>query len=328
MKSLQNFGMGTPGANVRTTPFSAFSYKTYGGAGYHSFFSGGISSTQNMSFPNSSDQIIEINSLALQSSINLAAYNSSDHLLITKNDKVLLKIPLWEICPKSLSYSAASGSFKSYVLDFKRFINPIIVNGADNFKIQLYFSTAGTYIIHLRGKKYSKLSAFEYNEKGKAANVLEKNDFTLYHQKTIATGSNSILNSESNENLYSKLLPLSNRESFVLNAIEIACSSAALTAAEIATAEGEILSYSNELKILVNNVEVLKTSDINLYSYVFYEVPSNYTTSFKHSKYILDQQIIFPSNANVQIYFNAGARTKAPTANIFMFKGELIREVM
>lgn len=324
MKTLQNFGMVTPGANVRNVPFHAFSYKSWDSSKTYSFFSGGISATQNASFPNSDDQIIVVNEIGLSGFEGYLSSNS--YLTITKNDKVICKFSAQELCSKNISFTHAGGSYIEKKNKYKKLLNPIIINGNDNIKFNAFINANGVNpVLYLRGEKFNKLSAFSFDER-KNKNI-EKNDFTLFHYKTIATGNNLLFINEPTEANYSKLLPLGSRESFVLNALEIAGTANLASEVDIITAAQEMDSYTNELKILVNNTEIFRTSDVEVNSYLFNLSASYLATHYREGGIILPKPIVIPSNSSIDVIYTAGARTKAFTSTLFMLKGELIKEV-
>lgn len=323
MKNIKDFGYGGAAYGLKKTPFFAFSQFAYTAIKYYNFFSGGITALNSLSFPNSDDQILSIEEIGFDYGNHTA--NTSDFFQILKNDKVIFRCPIWELVSKDVIARIATITLKDFGVKFKRLKNPIIVNGTDNIKIQGYLSGGTSFTTYIRGTKYSKSYPFVYNERN--GKTVERNDFTLYHQKTVATGSNIIFSNETNDLLISKNLPLSNRESFVVNAIEVLDLALALaTDAEVSTAGGESINLTNELRLILNNTEVLKVSDLGLFSYIHKSATSDFIES-KYGTLILPEPIIIPASSSVQVLFNSVARTKASTTLLFMLKGELLTEV-
>ena len=177
MKTIRNFGYGNAGSTVKKSTFTAFSQQSYSGLKYYNFFSGGISATNSLNFPNSDDQILSIEEIGF---IGSNVLNVDDFLQIIKNDKVILKIPTWDFAEKNVSASIATFLVKDFHLGFKRLKNPIIVNGTDSFKIQGYLGTnSSNYTIYLRGKKFSKTVPFIYNE-ANGKNIARNGNRTVF----------------------------------------------------------------------------------------------------------------------------------------------------
>ena len=183
----------------------------------------------------------------------------------------------------------------------------------------------GASVMYLRGIKYSKIAAFDYDERKNSA--LKKFDYTIAEYRSItASTANNLFNGGLSDALYSKQLPLGNKESFQLNAIEIRNESAALLTGEPATAASEAANTANKLKIVINSVEVLDLVDYSMQTYKL-SLAAGTELYQKNNGLILPEPIIFPAGASVQVIYTAGARTKLPLATLFMLKGELIKEV-
>lgn len=318
MNKLQNFGM-NGNKNLIATPFNCFSYRAGGSAGYYSFFDGGVSDNQNFSFPNTEDNIIRIDRIFLDG-FSVLQIEQNSFLEITRNDKVVCKLPLWEIISKDVDVFNAGAHFIKKDTAGKRLINPIYINGSEGIKIRIYNASLSSMTLFLSGLKYSKNEVLNLDLRRN--NGLEKNDFSLYHYKTTATGSNILFAQESVESKYSKLLPLGSSESFILNAIEIVTLG---LPASPNLAPNDLLNYHNSLIININNSKKLEVNDYLLYSYFFFP-PSN-ERRVKYENYILPMPLIFPEKASVSVIFNSTVRTNCPLDSLFIFKGELIKEV-
>jgi len=359
VQQLKTFGYPNADDNVRVKPYVLYDTLTIssGTQAYYYF----VNSTldiykRNRVFPISANEIIWINEIALQllSDRFLIGTNelqilTNSCLTISVDDRIKLKVPLAEILNFNftLNQDAAASSqsltFSNNISRKRKLLFPIIINSSSNVQVKLDLSSAAATVLNnidlkleLRGIKFDKITPFEYDPvKG---NKVERLSFTiydtiLYNQSTEVYDIFSTQNKDNN--LYSKIFPLGDKETFSIENIELFFTTRAETGTY--TTMPKPLTLYNTLsksviKINVDDIEFLNTMNkdlITLFVYDYVGTANSVGCYFSNLGYTLDTPITIPAASRTKVSLNIPINTMLKNTDYFtvMLKGTLQRIV-
>ena len=259
-------------------------------------------------------------------------------LEITVNDRQLYKTSLISILSfgwQNVGVTAAQIDYSGMWKACKRFINPIIINATSNVKFRLHLNTAAataldTYALRvvISGFQFDKLQQFEYNEL--QGNMFQRIDFDMYDMVTAVAAANTynfFSTAAKSEELFSKILPLSEQEAFQVESIQVIIPDVSTDAPDLN------LWYprkTNRLNVKINDVVFYDSYIQDALSYF-----ADYTTAaednvlMQQSEDVLKTPIMIPANSNNSVTLAQPASTVPAVGKHIMlrFQGELSRRV-
>lgn len=354
LQKLQQFGLIKLGDNVRLKPALLYDTATIaaGTTNYDLFVNPALAAiTRNKILPLSGYEVFYLDKVAAFLNIsntaltaNLAEAFTRSYLQITVNDREFLKIPLFEIlCAHFTSTIGANTlSYKELLTcRSKKLQFPIILNSTSNVQANLVLSAnaatalnTGLIRLEFTGVKFDKMSAFNFDEiQGR---MISRSPYTMYDSNAIwaAAGSTDLFSTRNKADVdLSKAFPLSDRETFSIEAIETMFFSRS-QAFNTALAE---LRQTN-LTITVNDVEVFNGGSLEMHSLLNYNAGNftdaddadntAYTTfEYKRGGLILPEPILVPGTAIVKVNLSYVAPVALTDFYSVALKGTLQRGV-
>lgn len=298
--------------------------------------------TSNKKFPISSSEIffVDVLNFRWQGSDQLTGDDykglMKSFLEISVNERTIYKTSLCNILNFGFSNFNATDFFNSsYAKNEKEFINSIIINSTANVKFRVHLdSTLATAYdgvglqLNLGGLQYDKLEPFMYNELKN--NMFQRIDFDFYDIQSIVSGSHTysfFVDANRDENLFSKVLPLSNTEIAHIQSLQVLMSDQ--DAGNDADFNLWFPRMKNRLTININDVAYYDGMIQNALSFF-----GNYTQTSNNRLYLKQKDVIkepltIPSNSKNSIQLVQGAETTPQTDELVMLRmqGELIRTV-
>lgn len=361
--NFQNFGYPKPGDNVRGKPAVIFDSVPFvsGQMEYVLYNSTALgSATRNKALPLSSGEVMFINKISaswLEYDSLFTAQSAADWLMfyylqVFINDREVLKIPMaliMDIFDESSLFDVSSAEYSAIgykrTRSHKKFAQPLILNGNDNvvFRISGYGTGIPTYYngkslrVTMSGTKYDKLTSFDWDNIKSKQYV--KTPYVVYDVNTFADAAQTWrLFTDKTKDLgkRSKVFPLSNDESFVIEAI-----SGHYVSRDETKFPYLIFSelYKNKLNITINGVEFfdgISPDMFNLYEYNTNiaaswgtpdEIALRRSFSDINNFYVLDTPIIVPANAEVVTSLVQPAMQYGDYSFMWCLHGTLIQRV-
>lgn len=360
LANLGMFGYPSYGDNARRKAATLYDHGTIatGVLEYNLFTNPALSVySRNRTFPLSGSEIFFINSIKLM--LNLPQANQADSVIhgflresfiqISVDEREKIKIPVLECIDFSFAkyqgYDATPALVTMVAAHFKRhrkLQHPIIINANSNVSVKLVTNVTSasaldtiTFKAYLDGVKLDKLNDYEVDFVKN--NTLEELSYSIYDVATLAA-TEETLEMFSNRNkavtLFNKTLPLSDKENFQIEAIEIF-----LASGRNASTPADVLAEANDfyLEIVVDDVSFYQGMNANMFS-LFHArsvtlQDSNGDNSNANvceiitSVYVLPEPIIIPANSKASVKLRHGAIV-AISGNVLVdFRGTLTRRV-
>lgn len=358
MKALTNFGYPLAGDNVRRKAGQLYDNGTFATATteYNLFINPAVSIyNRNRNFPLSGMEVFFINQIqvwlglttALTYSAELIQAMRESFIQIIVDEREKIKIPLLECANFSYGDYIGATTFESLsqkVFNRARLLQiPIVINANSNVQVKLVTQSttstafnAATFKVYLNGIKYDKLYDFEWdNWKGKP---LEELSYSIYDVVTI-TANEETVECFSTRNkaitLFSKTLPLSDKENFQIEAIELFGYGTTTTSSLQAVLNEMRDMY---LEITVDDTRFLESTALNMSSAAWAAAGSfqdadaaatAITQLVLHKgTYVLPVPIIIPANSKASVKLRHAALSHVAAGNFLVdFKGTLTRRV-
>ena len=217
----------------------------------------------------------------------------------------------------------------------KKFINPIIINSTSNVKFRLHLNTAAATALDgftlrtvISGFQFDKLQQFEYNEL--QGNMFQRIDFDMYDMVAAVAAANTynfFSNGNKSEELFSKVLPLSQQEAFQVESIQVI-----MADKSVATPDTSLWypRDTNRLNVKINDIEYFDSyiqDALTYYADYVTAVENNRLTQQKID--VLKTPIAIPANSNNSVTLAQPASTVPAVDKKIMlrFQGELSRRV-
>lgn len=359
LNTIQAVGYPVSGANVRITPITYFDEQTLSATvGENRFFTSDSLSkyVRNKKFPISGNEISFIDTIAVRlmgtTALSLTAANmglfTKTAIQILVDGRERAKYPLIECLSAPIGSAFGANTIVTVARNVgrsKKLRLPIIINSQSNVEVKVItdadYSALGVIRVELNGVLYSKLSAFDVNfATGKP---IEQLSYTVYDTAAVVAAGQSVnmfTSSDKAQNLYSKVFPLANGETFDIENIEIAfpCSIGAATPFEAIQA----LAKESVLKININGVDFLDIAGQDLVTVLFqnstvnpFKMSDNLITVavtdnvIQYAGITLPVAITVPSKAQVRVTLDQQAITNISASAYInlMLKGTLQRLV-
>lgn len=365
--SLSLFGYPGAGDNARRKSGALYDNGAIasGTVQYNLFTNTSLSTyDRNRVFPLSGSEIFEINSVsvyfdfyqATKYSNNLSVFLQESFVQIFVDEREKLKLPLLEVASfffgssigQGTAYAEAQTLHTNFHKRQRNLQHAIIINANSNVKIVLVTTSAmsaafnlSTFKVTLSGIKYDKLTDFEVDFVKN--NNLERLSYSLYDVVSLTSAEEtvecfSVRNKA--ETLFNKVLPLSDKENFQIEAIEIFGrtdkTNQQLAAYDINHVLDEMMDYS--LEINVDDVNLFQGNDPQMFGCGFYKnaeidntggVDTTKVNLLKimSNTYVLPVPIVIPANSKASIKLRHRALT-VPGGNVLIsLKGTLIRKI-
>lgn len=218
----------------------------------------------------------------------------------------------------------------------KVFVNPIIINSTANIRFRLHMNAAAVaalvganLFLVMTGFQFDKLKQFEYDEL--MSNQFQRLDFDMYDiQLAVAAANNYQLfaNPNRSEELFSKVLPLSESETFQVEAIQVIFSEHAG-----AVAPNHNLWFprkENRLSVYLNDVSFWDSYISKALCYYGDYVPAAVNNRLSiWRRDVLETPILIPAKSNNSVVLQQPASTTPAATQPFLvsFEGEITRRV-
>lgn len=301
----------------------------------------------NFQIPFSGDNVFFVKKLAMYSDVLdttvtgvIYAALMQSFLEIWINDRQQFKISLikllnfgWQnigIAPAPLAQF-----YQGFEKREKVFVNPIIINSTANMRFRLHLNAAAATALdtkHLKlvmwGFQFDKLQQFEYNEL--QDNQFQRLDFDMYDIVPNVVAVNTyqfFANGNKSEELFSKILPLSESETFQVESMRVV-----FTDHNTVAPEQSLWFTRRENLLTVTLNDVLYWNSYISKSLCYY---GDYLTALVNNRLslwqndVLETPILIPAKSNNQVTLLQPASVTPVVDSLIMlsFDGEITRRV-
>lgn len=303
--------------------------------------------TSNFQIPFSGDNVFFLKKMAayidtLDTALTGTIFNNIMQCFVEiwVNDRMQYKVSLAKIInfgfEDTLLLAGAGTTWNDLWKNEKTLVNPIVINSTANVRFRLHLNAAAnaalvgnliTFV--MTGFQFDKLSEFEYNDL--QDNQFQRIDFDMYEIQPVVAAANNyqfFANSNQNEELFSKTLPLSESENFQVEAIQLLFSDQNVVAAD------HSLWYPrrfNRLTISLNDILYYDSYMHKALSYYGAYVAAGVSDHrlVLNQKDILETPIMIPAKSNNSVILQQPASVTPVAAQLVMlsFEGEITRRV-
>lgn len=302
--------------------------------------------TSNFVIPFSGDNVFFLKKLAIFCDISDATILGTvfgnlmqSFLEIWVNDRQQYKISLikllnfgWQNIDTAVAGEVSVSNFEERE---KVFVNPIIINSTANIRFRLHMNAAAVaalvganLMLVMTGFQFDKLKQFEFDDM--QANQFQRLDFDMYDiQLAVATANNYQLfaNPNRSEELFSKVLPLAESETFQVESIQVIFSDHA------AVAPNHNLwfpSRQKRLSVYLNDVSFWDSyisKALSYYGDYLVAAVNNRLSVWRRE--LLETPILIPAKSNNSVVLQQPASTTPVATQPFLvsFEGEITRRV-